>query len=481
MKHHFLIGLLTASLTGCAGMGVLDRNTPSAKMLTTTAVGTVSDAPWRWPSPHWWERYRDPELNSLMDRALSLSPDVRLARARLVQAAAIAEQAGAQRWPTISADADAVRKRYAQAYDAAPPLAGNFGTTFTLSADVQYTFDFWGGQRAALRAALGETAARDAEVEAARLMLTSRIASAWFELSHLFAMRDLAQQSLELRRQTFQLVERRVHAGLDTEVERQQAQGDLPLTERDILQLNEQIALQRHALSTLAGLPLDALENARPDLMTAAVDGELPDSIPAELLGHRPDVVAARWRVEAATQHVEVARADFYPNISLRAFAGLARTGLTVGLSDWLTAGSRTYGVAPAISLPIFDAGRLRAQYKSRAAELDAAIETYNSALLNAMRDVADRLVSLDALLPQLNTEKQALAARQVAFNLARRQYESGLTDYLTVLNAQNALLYERREQLTLKKRALVLDAELNRALGGGFSATDATSNILWK
>ena len=97
------------------------------------------------------------------------------------------------------------------------------------------------------------------------------------------------------------------------------------------------------------------------------------------------------------------------------------------------------------------------------------------------MRDVADRLVSLDALLPQLNTEKQALAARQVAFSLARRQYESGLTDYLTVLNAQNALLYERREQLTLKKRALVLDAELNRALGGGFSATDATSNILWK
>lgn len=145
MKHHLLIGLLAASLTGCAGMEGLDRNTPRAKMLTTAAVGAVSDAPWRWPSTHWWERYRDPELNSLMERALSLSPDVRLARARLEQAAAIAEQAGAQRWPTMSADADAVRKRYALAYDAAPPLAGNFGTTFTLSADVHYTFDFWGG------------------------------------------------------------------------------------------------------------------------------------------------------------------------------------------------------------------------------------------------------------------------------------------------------------------------------------------------
>ncbi len=480
MRHHLLLGLLAASLTGCAGIGGQDRGTPRATMIAPAAVGAVSDTPWQWVSPHWWERYRDPGLNSLMDRALSLSPDVRLARARLEQAAAIAEQAGAQRWPTISADADAVRKRYAQAYDAAPPLAGNFGTTLTLGADVQYTFDFWGGQRAALRAALGETAARDAEVEAARLMLTSRIASAWFELSHLLAMRDLAHRSLELRRQTLQLVERRVRAGLDTEVERQQAQGDLPVTERDILQLDEQIVLQRHALSTLAGLPLDALENARPDLMTAAVDS-LPDSIPAELIGHRPEVVAARWRVEAATQHVEVARADFYPNISLRAFAGFASTGLSVGLSDWLTAGSRTYGVAPAISLPIFDAGRLRAQYKGRAAELDAAIETYNSALLNAVRDVADRLVSMDALLPQLNAQTQALAARQAAFDLARRQYESGLTDYLTVLNAQNALLYERREQLTLKKRAFVLDAELNRALGGGFSASDATSNLAWK
>lgn len=145
MKHHLLIGLLVASLTGCTGMGGLDRNTSRAKMLTTAAVGSVNDAPWRWPSADWWEHYRDPELNSLMDRALSLSPDVRLARARLEQAAAIAEQAGAQRKPTMSADADAVRKRYAQAYDAAPPLAGNFGTTLTLSADVHYTFDFWGG------------------------------------------------------------------------------------------------------------------------------------------------------------------------------------------------------------------------------------------------------------------------------------------------------------------------------------------------
>ena len=192
-------------------------------------------------------------------------------------------------------------------------------------------------------------------------------------------------------------------------------------------------------------------------------------------------MVAARWRVEAASQDVEAAKTDFYPNISLRAFAGFARQSLSVSLSDWLNAGSRTYGIEPAISLPIFDAGRLRARYKGRAAELDAAIETYNQTLLIAVRDVADQLVSLEALALQSTAQARTLSTRQAAFDLARRQYDAGLTDYLTVLNAQNVLLQERQQQLDLNTRALVLDAELNRALGGGFDAADTTNNLAWK
>ncbi|WP_027016798.1 efflux transporter outer membrane subunit [Comamonas composti] len=479
MKAIVLCSILALSLAGCAGMDGLDK-APRATLNTPTAIGAKESAPSQWPSDRWWESYQDPALNRLIERALAQSPDLRIAGARLARAAALAEQAGAQRWPTMDMDASGVRKRYAQQYDADAPLAGHHGTTLTLGAEIQYTFDFWGGQRAALKSALGETAARSAEVQAARVLLTSRLANAWFELAQLIALRDLAQEALTIRSHTLRIVERRTQAGLATEVDRKQAQGDLPATEREIFSLDEQIALQRHALAALAGLPVDALSDAMPSL-SAVPDSEFPAAVPAALIGHRPDVVAARWRVEAAAQEMEVAKAGFYPNISLRAFAGFARQGLSVGLSDWLTAGSRTYGVAPAITLPIFDAGRLRARFKGSAAELDAAIETYNQTLLAAVRDVADQLVSLDGLVPQSNAQAQTLAARQAAFALARRQYEAGLTDYLTVLNAQNALLRERQQQLALKTRELVLGVELNRALGGGFDAASTTTNLAWK
>lgn len=479
MKTIALISLLAGSLAGCAGMKGVDQ-TPRATLTAPADAGATGGPVYQWPSVRWWERYQDPGLNSLVDRALQRSPDLRLAQARLEQAAAIAEQAGARQWPTVDADASVMRKRYAQEYDAGPPLAGNYGSAFTLGANAQYTFDFWGGQRAVLRAAVGETAARNAEIQAARLMLTSNIVGAWFELAHLISVRELAQEAMEVRRQTLHIVERRVRSGLDTEVEYQQAQGDLPATERDILRLREQIVLQRQGLSALAGLPIDALSDAEPST-TLAADSTVPASVPAALIGHRPDVVAARWRVEAASQSVEAAKADFYPNISLRAFAGFARQSLSVSLSDWLNAGSRTYGIEPAITLPIFDAGRLRAQYKGRVAELDAAIETYNQTLLTAVRDVADQLVSLQALTPQSTAQAQTLSARRTAFDLARRQYEAGLANYLTVLNAQNVLLQEREQQLDLKTRALVLDAELNRALGGGFDAVDTTNSLAWK
>jgi len=479
MKGIVLISLLAGSLAGCAGMNGVDQK-PRATLMAPADTGATGGPVYQWPSVRWWKRYQDPGLNSLVDRALERSPDLRLAHARLEQAAAIAEQVDAKRWPTVDANAGVTRKRYAQEYDAGPPLAGSYGSVFTLGADAQYTFDFWGDQRALLRAALGETAARSAEIQAARLMLTSSIVGAWFELAHLISMRELAQEAMEMRRQTLHLVERRVRSGLDTEVEYQQAQGDLPATERDVSRLREQIALQRQRLSALAGLPINALSDVEPSA-TLAADSTLPALVPAALIGHRPDVVAARWRVEAASEGVEAAKADFYPNISLRAFAGFARQSLSVGLSDWLNAGSRTYGIEPAITLPIFDAGRLRARYKGRAAELDAAIETYNQTLLRAVRDVADQLVSLQALTPQSNAQARTLSARQTAFDLARRQYEAGLADYLTVLNAQNVLLQERKQQLDLKTRALVLDAELNRALGGGFDAADATNNLAWK
>ncbi|MCE8021486.1 efflux transporter outer membrane subunit [Halomonas sp. MCCC 1A11036] len=465
--------VFVVALSGCASMG--DVGNPRATLHTPESLGAM-DTGWHRPSPHWWGRYHDPGLNALIDQALSQSPDIRLAQIRVSQAAAVVDQAGAERGPKVDGSARATRKRYAEQYDADAPLAGHYGSAYVLGAEARYTFDFWGRQRAALNVALGETAARLAEAQDAKVLLTSQIVKSWLELSRLLELRTLTEDALEMRTRALRIVESRVREGLDTEVERWQAEGELLATERDIAELDEWIGLQRNTLATLAGLPMDALVDAVPNVEPTR--HSLPSSIPAELIGQRADVVAARWRVEVATQGVEAAKANFYPNINLRAFAGLARQGLSVGLSDWLDAGSRTYSIEPAISLPIFDAGRLRAQLKAQASELDAAVETYNQALLTAIRDVSNQLVSLGALEPQARAQERTLTARLAAFDLAERQYASGLTDYLTVLNARNALLQARKKQADIRSRALVLDAELHRALGGGFDTSNANMNF---
>ncbi|WP_250461695.1 efflux transporter outer membrane subunit [Microbulbifer litoralis] len=476
MKLSWIL-IFAIALSGCASMR--DVQNPQSTLQSPGSFGAV-DTGWNQPSSHWWERYHDSDLNALIDRALSQSPDIRLAQARVSQAAAVADQASAERAPTVEGNARATRKRYAEQYDVDAPLAGHYGSTYALGAEARYTFDFWGRQRAALNIALGETAARQAEAQDAKILLSSQIAESWFELSRLLERKKLAEDALKLRTRTLRIVQSRVKAGLDTEVERWQAEGDLPATERDIAELDERISLQRNTLAALAGLPMNALADAVPHVEPTR-DSLLPTSIPAELIGQRADVVAARWRVQAATQGVEVAQTNFYPSINLRAFAGVVRQGLSVGLSDWLDAGSRTYSVEPAISLPIFDAGRLHARLKEQVSDLDAAVETYNQVLLEAVRDVANQMISLDALEPQLQAQERALSARRTAFDLAKRQYASGLTNYLTVLNAQNALLQARKQQANLRSRAMVLDAELNRALGGGFHTANATMHFTGK
>ncbi|MGG4605102.1 efflux transporter outer membrane subunit [Paenalcaligenes sp. Me131] len=476
MKIVILYIVLIGVLTGCANMNGIDQ-TERAPLLTAAQVGAQKQNI-AWPIERWWQRYQDEELTQLIEQALASSPDVRVTQARLAQAMAWVDQREAMQGPELDAQFTAQRKRYAEQYDAGAPLAGHYGSTLLVGTELRYTFDFWGEQRAALQAALGEAAARSAEVQEARLVLSSRLAANWFELGRLLAAKRLMQEALAVRVHTLNLVEKRVRAGLDTETELKQAQGDLPATERNIAKLEAQIRLQRNALTALAGLPVGALGDAAPQSLYAPAQ-ILPAMVPAELLGRRPDVVASRWRVEAAAHDVEVAKAEFYPNISLRAFFGFAKQSTSVGLSDWLHAGSRMYGIEPAFSLPIFDAGRLRARLRTRQAELDEAVELYNHTLLSAVHEVAEQMISLEALVPQREAQTQTLAARQAAYEVATRQYQSGLTDYLNVLSAQDALLYEKQQQLDIAVQAQSLSVALIRALGGGFDGADIETNFV--
>jgi len=193
---------------------------------------------------------------------------------------------------------------------------------------------------------------------------------------------------------------------------------------------------------------------------------ELPAAVPADLVGRRADITAARWRIEAATGAVNSAKAQFYPNINLTAFVGLS----SIGFGQFLKTDSAQLGAGPAIRLPIFDAGRLRAGLRGKTAELDAAIESYNNAVIEAVHDAADQIGSLRSVGVQQAEQARAQAAAESAYDLAIQRYRAGLSTYLTVLNAESTVLAQRRQAADLEARALEAQIALIRALGGGYA-----------
>jgi NodT family efflux transporter outer membrane factor (OMF) lipoprotein len=203
----------------------------------------------------------------------------------------------------------------------------------------------------------------------------------------------------------------------------------------------------------------------------------IPSTVPADLLGRRADIAAARWRVEAATHDIASAKAQFYPNVNLTAFVGLS----SIGLNRLVQAGSGDYGIGPAIHLPIFDAGRLRANLRGRTADLDLAVESYNGALLDAVRDVADQLASSQSIARQQAQQREAQAAAESAYEIATQRYKAGLGTYLNVLTAETAVLNQRRLAVDLSGRALDTQVQLARALGGGFQADPDTLRLASK
>lgn len=194
--------------------------------------------------------------------------------------------------------------------------------------------------------------------------------------------------------------------------------------------------------------------------------------MPLDLLGRRSDIAAARWRVEAATHDVDSAKAQFYPNINLAAFAGFS----SLGFDNLLKSDSQQWGVGPAIRLPLFDSGRLRADLRGKAAELDSAIESYNAQVLDAVHEVADRISSSQAVQRQQVEQKAALASAEAAYSIAQQRYKAGLGNYLNVLSAELPLITQRRAGVDLAARSLDTQVQILHAIGGDLQNTAATA-----
>jgi NodT family efflux transporter outer membrane factor (OMF) lipoprotein len=464
------LGASAIALTGCADLpksGPRPQPKPIADYQDTQSFAAPATD---WPSDRWWDAYADPQLSGLIDEALNGSPTLAQAKARLISAAAASQVSRAATQPQVSAQGQVSELEQSRLIGfpsyIAQLLPNGYLSDGRLELDASYDLDLFGKNRAALAAAVSEEAATHADLAQARLTLSTAVAGAYADLVRLAAERAAAAESLRNRQDTSRLTAERVSNGLDTRAELKQAEAATPASAADVESLDEQILLTRHRIAALLGEGPDrglAIETPKPEAVKAF---GLPVDLRLHLIGRRPDIVAARLRAEAAAKRIDVARAEFFPDITINAYIGQQALGLGQIFDPAAAIGS----IGPAITLPIFQGGRLRGQYRGAKADYAAAVDAYDATLTQALQDVADAAASSQSAERQLADRRAALTAGEQAYAVARERYAGGLSSYVAVLTAENALIDERRAYADAQTRVFSLDITLIRALGGGYA-----------
>ncbi|MGZ8195071.1 MAG: efflux transporter outer membrane subunit [Methylosarcina sp.] len=479
----FIGGLLLIS--GCAWISEGDKpaefmEAPSmARTLSGSRGGQALPSRPQWPHEHWWREFGSLELNGLMDVALKDNPGLKAAANRVRQAEAMARVEGARLLPFLDADAEAGYQRYSgNGLVAALTRRHNEGSYLEFGRinlfNLRYEFDFWGKNRSALEAALGEASAERAETADVRLQLTTAIARSYFHGLALRHQLDLAQEMVKLREDLLEVTETRLRLGLDSADPVKEASISLDQAKKREALTRNHLALQRHLIAKLIGKGPDSTENLFADKVNIPKDLKLPDTLPLELLRHRPDLTAALFRAEAAAKRIDVAKANFLPTIDLTTFVGVNAIRMTDGgassLANLLFSGSSlSYGIAPGLRLPIFEGGRLRAELSAQRAEYDESVELYNDTLLRAIQEVADNLSGWKETRFILETHQRLLSSQYNNLNLAEDRFRTGLDDRRELLDRTHEMLEQEYALKILEASHLIARVDLIESLGGGY------------
>lgn len=457
--------MFAAVLSACVNYAGIHSDAKTAEPQQYATQQSIPAEQGHWPAANWADQFGDAQLKALIDEALKSSPTLDQARARVAAASAYSETAKAGTMPRVDASYSLTRQQFSSTALVPPPYGGSWQTENKGLLSASYDLDLWGKNREALKSAVSQLQASQADAELVKLTLTTSIARTYNQLARLYVLRDIAQQEIAQREQIDRITAGRIATGLDTEVERKTAQANLATSRATLKARDGQILATRYQIAALLGAGPDrGLQIARPALGIGD-EVRLPDNLPADLVSRRPDIVAARWRVDAMTHDVKEAKAEFYPDINLSAAIGLD----AFGFGRFLTAASRTASVGPAIHLPIFDAGELRAQLKGRYADFDYAVATYNQTLVTALSEVATQLADVRSTDGQLVDAQNAQDAARQADKLALVQYKAGLTNQLTVLNADVNALSADQAVANLRMDRRDQQIALASALGGGF------------
>ena len=458
------------ALSACAGLPPADPapqlNKPDAAAFVQVPVAG------QWPANQWWTEFHDDQLSNLIEQALRNSPSMEVAQARIGQANAQVQIATAGSGTRLTASADVTREHYSANSIYPPPIGGNTLNSGNLGLNFSYDFDFWGRNRAQIGAALGQVAAAQAESAGAASALSAAVPTTYYKWQLFNARLALQDEVQSQRNRLIELEAPRVKAGLSAGelVAPLQADAALPrLTRVQLETQRDQLLYQLRSLVGTARFPehLDArpLPNA---------DISVPADLPLELVARRADVSASRDRVKTALREVDISRIAFYPDINITALAGFS----AFGLSDLLKSSSRNIGVTPAISLPIFDAGRLRANLDSSRADVTLAIAQYDQSVQTAVADVNDAFVQLQGAQREQAALEQQIAARKRDLASAERRQKAGLTDGRDAVRGKLALLALNDQEVAREQRAISARIALIKALGGGYQDTSASDGL---
>ena len=343
-----------------------------------------------------------------------------------------------------------------------------------LQSNLTWNLDFWGKQADLIEKAKDSATAATLDAQAARLALSGALAQTYINLWLAYQNGDIADQNVADRTQILNLTQGRFNAGLENAQSLEQAKALLALAKIDQLRFAAQREMDVHAIAALTGQGASAyatITRPTPALDTAL---PLPATLPADLLARRPDVMAARARVDAAAAGREAAHAEFYPDINLTAFAGFQ----AIGLSNLLTGNALALGAGPALHLPIFDAGKIRAQYAGATAALDIAVADYNGAVLNAVKQTADAMTQVQSLDSQRGEQQAALDSAGKSFAFAQTRYKTGLSDQIVMLNAESTLFQARQQMAALVANTVTQRITLLLSVGGGFNPENTKTDI---
>jgi NodT family efflux transporter outer membrane factor (OMF) lipoprotein len=450
---------------------------PVVQTPTEYKEAALASGPWKVATPRdatsrgkWWAIFGDPQLDALEEQVSVSNQDLKAAEAHYREARALAQQARAGYFPTATVGAAALRYRQSANVPGRTSTTIGPNNDFLLPLDVSWELDLWGRIRRSVESSVASAQASGADLETVRLSLQSELAADYFELRGLDAESQLLEQTLVAYRKALELTQNRYSGGIASQVDVALAETQLKTTLAQAIELGVQRAQLEHAIAVLIGKPASEFSLAVAPFVGAPQ--AMPVGLPSELLERRPDIAAAERQVAAANAQIGVARAAYYPTVTLNAVFGFESNAF----SNWASWSSRLWALGGSATETIFEGGRRRAVNDQAQAAYDATVASYRETVLSAFRDVEDNLAELRILADESHAQDDAVKSSQRSLALTTNRYVGGAATYLDVVVVQAVALSNERTSIQISRRRMAASVRLIKAVGGGWQVSDLPS-----